>query len=117
MLVLLSVLACQGDTPPAFGLSPSPSPHTRPTAAILQSADVPATLNVCVGSGPMDVYLSVLATADAILASRAADQWTVMQTRGATAGAISIFAANPSACKAELGPTTNVKATTSLAEQ
>src|SRR2546426_307575 len=61
MLVLLSVLACQSDTHPAFSPRPSPSPHTRPTAAILQSADVPSTLNVCVGSGPMDVYLSVLA--------------------------------------------------------
>ena len=117
MLVLLSVLACQSDTHPAFSPRPSPSPHTRPTAAILQSADVPATLNVCVGSGPMDVYLSVLATADATLASRATDQWTDMQTRGATAGAISIFAANPSACKAELGATTNVKAISSFVAQ
>ena len=117
MLVLLSVLACQSDTHPAFSASPSPSPHTRPTAAILQSADVPATLNVCVGSGPMDVYLSVLATADATLAGRATDQWTDMQTRGATAGAISIFAANPSACKAELGATTNVKAISSFVAQ
>src|SRR3989442_14902860 len=65
----------------------------------------------------MDVYLSVLATADATLASRATDQWTVMQTRGATAGAISIFAANPSACKAELGATTNLEAISSLVAQ
>src|SRR5437667_3584053 len=117
MLVLLSLLACQSDTHPAFSPRPSPTPHTRPTAAILQSAEVPATLKVCVGSGPMDVYLSVLATADATLASRATDQWTLMQTRGATAGAISIFAAYPSACKAELGATTDVKAISSFVAQ
>jgi hypothetical protein len=65
----------------------------------------------------MDVYLSVLQGSDATLASRLADQWTVMQTRGATAGAISTFAANPAACKVELGATTNVKAISSFVAQ
>jgi hypothetical protein len=65
----------------------------------------------------MDVYLSLLATADATLASHVTDQWTLMQTRGATAGAISTFAANPSACKAELGATTAVKSISSFVAQ
>src|SRR5437660_10873927 len=107
MLVLFSLMACQSDTHAVFSPIPSQSPHTQPTAAILQSGDVPPGLNACVGSGPMDVYLSLLATADATLASRVTDQWTAMQTGGATAGAISTFAASPSACKAELGATSN----------
>jgi hypothetical protein len=115
-LVSLAV-ACQNETHPAFSPVPSPSPHTAPTAAILQSADVPVGLNVCLGSGPMDVYLSVLATADSTLANRLTDQWLRLRTSGATAGAISTFAANASACSAELGATTNVKAMSSFVAQ
>jgi len=109
-----ALVACQNQTHPAFSPIPSPSPHAAATAAILQSGDVPAGLNVCPGSGPVDVYLSVLAGADAALASRESDQWQQLRKEGATQGAISVFAANPSACSAELGATSNVKAMTSL---
>jgi hypothetical protein len=84
------------------------------TAAILQSTDVPVGLNACIGSGPIDVFLSVLAGTDPTLASRESDQWMQLRNQGATAGAISVFAANPSACSAELGATTGVKAMTSF---
>jgi hypothetical protein len=84
------------------------------TAAILQSTDVPVGLSVCVGSGPIDVFLSVLAGAAATVASRESDQWMQLRNQGATAGAISVFAANPSACSAELGATAGVKAMTSF---
>ena len=114
ILVACAVVACQTQTHPAFSPIPSPSPHTAATVAILQSGDVPAGLNVCPGSGPIDVYLSVLAGADAALASRESDQWQQLGKEGATQGAISIFAANPSACNAELGATSNVKAMTSF---
>jgi hypothetical protein len=93
---------------------PSPSPHTQPTAAILQSGDVPAGLSVCLGSGPIDVYLSVLSNADAALAARESNFWQQLRGAGAIDGAISVFAANPSACKAELGVTSSVKAMTSV---
>jgi len=96
---------------------PSPSPHTEATAAILQSGDVPAGLNVCLGSGPIDVYLSVLSNADADLAARESNYWQQLRTGGAIAGAISVFAANATACKAELGATTTVKAMTSIVFQ
>jgi hypothetical protein len=114
MLIAFALVACQNQTHAVFSPVPSPSPRTAPTAAILQSGDVPAALNVCLGSGPIDVYLSVLATQDAILAGRVADQWQQLRNEGAIAGAISVFAANPSACKAELAATTSVKAVTSL---
>jgi hypothetical protein len=116
-LMLLLVVACQGQTHPVFSPVPSPSPHTAATAAILQSSDVPAGLNVCLGSGPIDVYLSVLGGADPTLESSELAQWMLLRKQGARAGAISIFAANPSACSAELGATTKVKAMTSFVAQ
>ncbi len=118
---LLSVLllgclmvGCQNETPPVVSPVPSPTPHTEATAAILQSGDVPAGLNVCLGSGPIDVYVSTLAISDATLASRESDQWQQMRNQGATEGAISVFAAGPSACSVELGATTSVKAIASF---
>jgi len=112
--VLLSLLACQGETHAVFSPVPSPSPHAAATAAILQSSDVPAGLSVCVGSGPIDVFLSVLEGTAPTVASRESDQWLQVRNQGATAGAISVFAANASACSAELGATNGVKAMTSF---
>src|SRR5712692_382542 len=117
MLVLCGAVSCQSGTQPVVSPVPSPSPHTEATAAILQSGDVPAGLNVCLGSGPIDVYLSVLSNADADLAARESNYWQQLRTGGAIAGAISVFAANATACKAELGATTTVKAMTSIVFQ
>ena len=114
-IVLLG--ACQNETHAVFSPVPSPSPHAAPTAAILQSADVPATVNPCVGSGPLDVYLSVLANSDSGLASHLSAEWDDLLSHGARAGAISLFTANPSACTAELGATTTVKSIASVVIQ
>ena len=111
-IVLLA--ACQNETHAVFSPAPSPSPHAAPTAAILQSADVPATVNPCIGSGPLDVYLAVLANSDSDLASRLSGEWDDLLSHGARSGAISVFAANPSACQAELGATTTVKSVASV---
>jgi hypothetical protein len=115
MAVLLA--ACQNETHAVFSPSPTATPHTAPTAAILQSSDVPANLTVCQGSGPIDVYLSVLATTAPDLAARDTDYWSQLRAQGAVAGALSVFAADPSACKAELGATTNLKSVTSFVVQ
>ncbi|TMC84339.1 MAG: hypothetical protein E6I53_11210 [Chloroflexi bacterium] len=117
MLVLGVVVSCQGDTHAVFTPAPSPSPHTAPTVAILQSRDVPTGLNVCVGSGPIDVYLSVLSGANADLAARQSNYWQQLRNNGAIAGAVSVFASDITACKTELGATTNVKAMSSLVFQ
>jgi len=114
LILIVLLVACQNQTHAVLSPAPSPTPHTAPTAAILQSADVPVGLNVCLGSGPMDVYLSVLQNSDPALASLLGDQWLATIQGGATAGAISVFAANATACKAELGATTTVKAMTSF---
>ena len=113
-LVTLLLVSCQNDTHPQISPAPSPTPHAEPTAAILQSGDVPAGLTVCQGSGPMDVYVSVLGTVDPTLAGHVAEQWLRLSDAGATKGAISVFTANPSACKAELGASPNVKAVASF---
>ncbi len=116
VLVTLAV-ACQNQTHPVFSPTPTPTPHTLPTAAILQTADAPVGLSVCPGYGPMDGYLAVLGTTDAALASRLSDQWLRLRSSGATAGAISTFAANPTACRSELGATTSIKAISSFVAQ
>jgi hypothetical protein len=107
--------ACQSGSHPVFSPPPpSPSPPNAPTAAVLQSPDIPAGLKPCLGSGPIDVYLTTLEHSDASLASRVAAQWEQLRLAGATAGAISLFTASPSACNAELGATSNVRSIASL---
>jgi len=115
--LLLLVSSCQNETHAVFSPVPSPSPHAAPTAAILQSADVPATVNPCIGSGPLDVYLSVRANSDPALASQLSGTWDDLLSHGARAGAIAVYAADPSACNAELGATTTVKSVASLVIQ
>ena len=117
LIIALSALAaCQtGSQPlPVASPSPSPSPHATATAAILQSGDVPSGLTVCLGSGPIDVYLASVAQADATIGARAGDQWQQMRALGARDAAISIFTSNPSACNAELGATTTARAMVSF---
>jgi hypothetical protein len=109
--------ACQNETHAVFSPEPSPSPHTAPTAAILQSAEVPAGLSVCQGSGPIDVYLSVLAAADPTSGSRESEQWQALRNLGATLGAISVFTSDPAACNAEFGAATGFKAIASFVAQ
>jgi hypothetical protein len=106
--------ACQNDTHAVFSPVPTATPHTAPTAAILQSNDVPPAFQACLGSGPVDVYLSVLSTTAPEVASSAAAYWSKLQGQGAIAGAISVFVANPSACTAELGAKTAVKSIASF---
>jgi hypothetical protein len=113
-LLVVGFVACQNDTHAVFSPVPSPTPHTAPTAAILQSGDVPAGLSVCLGSGPIDVFLSVLGVGDPALASTEATQWQILRRLGAKSGAISLFTSDPSGCKAEFGATGNIKAMASF---
>ena len=108
----LSILiaSCQNTTPTALpSPSPSPSPHSPPTEAVLQSSEVPAGLSPCLGSGPIDVYITTIATADPNVAARLANQWEQLRVAGATSGAISLFTSTPAACNAELATTSSAK--------
>jgi hypothetical protein len=115
-ILALSALcaACQSNAHPVVSPVPTPTPHTSPTAAILQSADSPAGLTPCLGSGPIDVYITSLAQSDAALSARVGAEWERLRIAGATAAAISLFTASPTACKAELGATTSIKSIASF---
>jgi hypothetical protein len=113
-VVLVLVVSCQNETHPVASPVPTPTPHTAPTAAILQPSDIPAGLTVCLGSGPIDVYLATLNATNPTLATRVSSEWEQLRTVGALAGAISIYAAGASACAAELGATTSVPAASSF---
>ncbi len=69
---------------------------------------------MCLGSGPIDVYLASLSQADATIGERSADQWQQLRLQGAREGAISLYVSNASACNAELGATSSVKALVSF---
>jgi hypothetical protein len=109
----LSILiaSCQSNAPVVVASpSPSPSPHAAATDAVLQSSEAPAGLSPCLGSGPIDVYITTLANADANLAAQVANQWQQLRVAGATSGAISLFTSTPAACNPELATTSNAKA-------
>jgi hypothetical protein len=108
------VAGCQRSATPIASPQPSPTPHTAVTAAVLQPGDVQANLNPCPGSGPIATYLTSLAAADPVLASRMTGQWQQMHTAGALDAAISLFAADPSACTAQLAATSKIEAATSF---
>ncbi|TAN31948.1 hypothetical protein EPN29_12160 [bacterium] len=115
-IIVLSALlvACEAAAQPVPTPSPSPTPHTSPSVASLQPGDVPTGLNACLGSGPIDVYLTNLAAGDAPLATRVEVQWLHLRAAGALDAAISLFAANPSACNVELAATPDIKAAASF---
>ena len=103
LALIVLAAACQSNTHAVFSPPPSPSPHSAPTAAILQPADIPSGLNVCIGSGPVDVYVSSLAGIDGNLAARVGAEWKRLRLEGATGAAISVYTVNAQACDAELG--------------
>ena len=115
ILALTTLLvACQNTTAPAESPSPSPSPHITVSAAVLQPGEVPAGLTACPGSGPIASYLSNLQAADPALGARMTDRWQQLQARGAIDAAISLFAADPATCTAELAITAKIKAAASF---
>ena len=113
-LAFVSLVACQNETHAVFSPGPSPTPHLPTTSAILQPGEVPSGLIACPGSGPIEVYLAVLATGDAIVGARANDQWVQLLKNGAREGAIAVYAAGGSACSADVGAVGGVKAITTF---
>jgi hypothetical protein len=71
-------------------------------------------LKVCLGSGPIDVYIVSLAHANPAVGAKVGTEWAQLVVGGATGGAISLFTASTAACNAELGATSTVKSVTSF---
>ena len=105
--------ACQ-NTPPAAASSPSPTLHNTVATAVLQPGEVPPGLSKCPGSGPIAGYLTALQATDAALATRMTDLWQQLRAKGAIDAAITLFAADPSACTAELAATSKTKSVASF---
>jgi hypothetical protein len=116
VVAIVLVAGCKTAATPVATPQPSPTPHTAVTAAVLQAGEVQSTLNLnpCPGSGPIAGYLTSLAAADPTLASRMTSQWQQLRLAGALDGAISLFAADPSACTAQLAATSKIQAATSF---
>ena len=71
-------------------------------------------MSPCLGSGPIDVYITTIANADANVAARLANQWEELRAAGASTGAISLFTSTPAACNAELATTSSAKSMTAF---
>ena len=114
LTTIVLVAGCKTAATPVATPQPSPTPHTAVTAAVLQPGEVQANLNPCPGSGPIATYLTSLAAADPTLASRMTSQWQQLRAAGVLDGAISLFAADPTACTAQLAATSKIQAATSF---
>jgi hypothetical protein len=114
LVAIALVASCKTAATPVPTPQPSPTPHTAVTAAVLQPGEVQANLNACPLSGPIATYLTSLAAADPALATRMTGQWQQLRTGGALDGAISLFAADPTACIAQLAATSKIQAATSF---
>jgi hypothetical protein len=112
----LLLAACQttASTPTP---SPSSTHHNTVETAVIQQGEVPGGLTKCPGSGPIAGYLTALQTSDATLAARMSDQWKQLQSKGATAAAITLYAYDPAACTAELAATSTTKSLASFVAQ
>ena len=105
------LVACQSTAQPVPSPTPtpSPSPHAAAADAVLQQSDVPAGLNVCTGSGPIEGYITNLQSTSPVLASRLNDEWQSLRTLGAVSAAISLFSSDDAACSAELASVSKSK--------
>ena len=110
-LTAIAIAACTSPVAsPAATPVPSPTPHAPLASTLLQITEVPSGLARCPNSGSFDAYVDSLKSSNPSLVQR----WSDLKKAGATDAAISVFAADPAACSAELGAAASVKAATSL---
>ena len=80
---------------------------------MLQQTDVPSSLGPCAGSGSIATYIAALHSTNPTLAEELGRRWDDMKALGAYDAAISLFAADPSACSAEFAAAANIKSAAS----
>jgi hypothetical protein len=112
--LVCGLAGCQISSTPVAAPIVSPTPHTAAAAAALQPADVPVGLQPCPSSGPLAAYLTSLQTSNPTLAQRLSTQWQALKKAGAQDAAITLFAADPAACSAELAASGTVKSAASV---
>ena len=109
MALLLAAGACQISSTPVAAPVISSAPHTAVTAAGLQPGEVATGLEACPGSGLIKAYLGSLQASNPALAAKLTTEWHDLQTSGAVDAAVALYAADQSACSAELAASGNVK--------
>ena len=115
VVALVAVLAgCQVASTPVADPILSPTPHTPVANAALQASDVPADLKPCPASGPIATYLTTIKTSNPALAQKLSAQWQALKQSGAQDAAITLFAADPAACSAELAATGTARSAASV---
>ena len=115
VVVFATLLAgCQVASTPVASPLPSPSLHTPVATAALQASDVPADLQPCPASGPIATYLTTIKTSNPALAQKLSAQWQALRKSGAQDAAITLFAADPAACSAELAATGTARSAASV---
>jgi hypothetical protein len=108
------VAGCQISSTPVAAPIVSPTPHTPVATAALQASDVPADLQPCPASGPIATYLTTIKTSNPTLAQKLSAQWQALKKSGAQDAAITLFAADPAACTAELASTGSARSAASV---
>ncbi len=113
-IALGALLAACQTTASAPTPAPSTSRHNTVATAVIQQNEVPGGLTKCPGSGPIAGYLTALQTSNAALATSVTDQWKQLQSKGATAAAITLYVYDPAACTAELAASSTTKSLASF---
>jgi len=112
--LVVSTAACQSAAVATSSPTPVAAVHAIVAQTVLQQTDIPPGLAPCASSGSFGAYIAAVKSADPALAATIASQWKALQKQGAGEAQISLFAANPSACTAELGASGSVKSAASL---
>jgi hypothetical protein len=114
LALVVSIAGCQTSAV----ANPAPTPvaaiHTAITQTGLQQTDIPTGLAPCASSGALADYIAAVKVADPALANSITAQWKSLQRQGASQAEITLFAADQSACTAELGASGSIKAAASL---
>ena len=103
LALVVSIAGCESRPVANVTPLPSVSPHTPAVQAVMQQTNVPTGLAPCADSGSFNAYITQIKAANASLGAAVAKQWSALQSAGAQDAAISIFAADPTACASELG--------------
>lgn len=108
------VAGCQISSTPVAAPIVRSTPHTPVAIAALQASDVPADLQPCPASGAIATYLTTIKTSNPTLAQKLSAQWQALKKSGAQGAAITLFAADPVACTAELASTGTARSAASV---